>query len=577
MLFGAIGAIAALSFIVGAGDLPDLSDGWQFKLGDDPSWSAASFDESDWAPIRVGEAWEYQGHADYDGYAWYRKRFTVPGELRDKNPQDESGHSILVVLGKIDDVDQVFFNGTLIGSTGAFPDAYESDWVTSRKYLLADDLIRWDDENVLAVRVYDADGDGGMYEGPYKLRLAKSGDYLKVSFGLGRGDGVFEGPGAMPLTARLNNKGGKEIAGQIKWTVEDDEKAVLAESIQDVAIETNPVDVSHDFDPPAPGIYRVTVALSNDDGGAVGEWSKFLAYEPETIESPLTKEPDFDAFWDETLAELSAVDPEFSLSPVETYKSSSHKLYEVEMRSLDGVRVRGWYERPMGDGPFPALMRVPGYGENMRPTRMTDPIAVLSFNVRGHGNSQQDVSGRPNNFWIRGLDDEDGYYYQGSYADCVRGIDFLVSRAEVDPDRIAVTGGSQGGGFSWATAALDPRVDFCAPDIPFLCDWVKYFKASHWPEIDNWIAEKPSRSWAKTLRTLGYFDTLNMASRITCPVFVGFSLQDTTCPAATVFSVYNRLPGEKSYRLYPHAEHFVGAGHVDLQHQWLLKQFGIDQ
>jgi cephalosporin-C deacetylase-like acetyl esterase len=155
----------------------------------------------------------------------------------------------------------------------------------------------------------------------------------------------------------------------------------------------------------------------------------------------------------------------------------------------------------------------------------------------------------------------------------VRAVDFLASRPEVDRDRIAVTGGSQGGGLSLATAALDSRISLCAPDIPFLCDWVRYFKTSDWPEMNEWVKAKPHRSWEKTLRTLSYFDALNLADRIRCPVFVGLGLQDQVCPAATIFAVYNRLPVSKEYRVYPKAGHWVEAAHARDRQQWMLDNY----
>ena len=98
--------------------------------------------------------------------------------------------------------------------------------------------------------------------------------------------------------------------------------------------------------------------------------------------------------------------------------------------------------------------------------------------------------------------------------DCIRAVDFLASRPEVDSDRIAVWGGSQGGGLSLATAALDKRISFCMADVPWLCDWVQYYKASHWDKIDEWLAAKPGRSWKSMLRTLSFFDTMNMTDKI---------------------------------------------------------------
>ena len=252
--------------------------------------------------------------------------------------------------------------------------------------------------------------------------------------------------------------------------------------------------------------------------------------------SPLTRPADFDAFWKRTLSSLADVKPEFEVARRKERDSETHEVFEVSMRSLDGALVRGWYQKPKGDGRFPALLRVPGYGQDMQPMGKDAGIAYLSFNVRGHGNSCDDVPHEPKDYWIRGLDDKHGYYYQGAYADCVRAVDFLVTRSEIDSGRMGVTGGSQGGGLSLATAALDPRIRVCAPDIPFLCDWIQYFNTSLWPEMDKWIDAKSERTWKSTLRTMSYFDTMNLADRIKCPVFMSVGVQDAICPPATVFA-----------------------------------------
>ena len=133
-----------------------------------------------------------------------------------------------------------------------------------------------------------------------------------------------------------------------------------------------------------------------------------------------------------------------------------------------------------------------------------------------------------------------------------------------------MTGGSQGGGLSLAVAALDERICVCAPDIPFLCDWVKYFKTTDWPEMNAWIDAKSKRSWDSTLRTMSYFDALNFADRINCPVLISLGLQDDVCPPATIFSVYNRIDAPKEYRVYPAAGHWVESAHNRLRRKWLM-------
>ena len=129
-------------------------------------------------------------------------------------------------------------------------------------------------------------------------------------------------------------------------------------------------------------------------------------------------------------------------------------------------------------------------------------------------------------------------------------------------------GCSQGGGFAFATAALDDRIDQCIADIPFLCDWINYFQLTHWPEMERWIADQPQRSWKSTLRTLSYFDTMNLADRIRCPTIMSIGLQDNVCPPTTCFNTFNRIPGKKIYRIYADKGHGLGKEH----HAWVWKQ-----
>src|SRR5690606_30057041 len=71
----------------------------------------------------------------------------------------------------------------------------------------------------------------------------------------------------------------------------------------------------------------------------------------------------------------------------------------------------------------------------------------------------------------KGILDPKTYYYRRVFTDAVRAIEVARSRAEIDPDKVAVAGGSQGGGISLAAAGLDPRVYAAMPDVPFLCDF----------------------------------------------------------------------------------------------------------
>ncbi len=162
----------------------NLQSLWKFQTGDDPGRKEPDFDDSSWPEIFVPAKWEDQGYRDYDGYAWYRKKFTY------KSTNDEK---MVLLMGKIDDIDQVFINGILIGSTGTFParkwdDVYAGNaWLAFRGYYIPEGLLKKNQTNVIAVRVLDTGGNGGIYEGPvgiisqakyieYWRNIKKSGD-----------------------------------------------------------------------------------------------------------------------------------------------------------------------------------------------------------------------------------------------------------------------------------------------------------------------------------------------------------------------------------------------------------------
>ncbi|MGP8330593.1 MAG: beta galactosidase jelly roll domain-containing protein [Methanosarcinaceae archaeon] len=141
----------------------NLTGYWAFHTGDDPEWANPELNDRRWESILVPVYWERQGYEDYDGFAWYRKRFQISEEL--------AAEPLFLLLGRIDDVDEVFLNGTKIGQTGPFPEPdyygeYGDWWLKDRVYSIPKHLIRTDRENVIAVRVFDCFVDGGFHDGP---------------------------------------------------------------------------------------------------------------------------------------------------------------------------------------------------------------------------------------------------------------------------------------------------------------------------------------------------------------------------------------------------------------------------
>lgn len=165
---------------------------WKINFGDNPEWAKPDFNDSGWDTIGVDKQWDYYGFKDKSGYAWYRVKVFIPTSLKGKS---EYGEDVLIDIGKVDDADQTFLNGNLIGQNGnTIPEGQDkqvkfekgSYWNVPRKYVLSvnDGRIKWDQENVLAVKVWNGNGLGGIFNAkPAEIRMLTMNDYVEIDNG----------------------------------------------------------------------------------------------------------------------------------------------------------------------------------------------------------------------------------------------------------------------------------------------------------------------------------------------------------------------------------------------------------
>lgn len=144
----------------------DLSGEWAFRIGDSLGWATGPTDAG-WDRIAVPSTWEDAGYHGYDGTAWYRAAFSLDvaaaAAVRAAPPY--------LLLGQIDDVDEVWLNGVAVGRSGHRPPDYRTAAFSYRAYRLPPGLLRLDGPNALAVRVFDAGLAGGIVEGPVALAV----------------------------------------------------------------------------------------------------------------------------------------------------------------------------------------------------------------------------------------------------------------------------------------------------------------------------------------------------------------------------------------------------------------------
>lgn len=162
---------------------------WKIKFGDNKEWAKSEFDDSAWDTIGVAKPWDNYGYSNKSGYAWYRAKVFIPSSLKDKS---QYGNDLIINIGKVDDADMTFLNGQPIGVNGESIPIEGVDkvrfkegffWNTPREYRMSvdDKRILWDKENVLAVRVWNANGLGGIFNAnPAMVRMLDMSDYVEI-------------------------------------------------------------------------------------------------------------------------------------------------------------------------------------------------------------------------------------------------------------------------------------------------------------------------------------------------------------------------------------------------------------
>ena len=298
---------------------------------------------------------------------------------------------------------------------------------------------------------------------------------------------------------------------------------------------------------------------------------------------------DFDTFWKSTLEEARA----FPLNA--TFEKVDHGLvaqetFDVTFNGFGGQPVKGWLILPVQrNDKLPCIVEYIGYGGGRNFVIdwllwASAGYAHFVMDTRGQGSSWS-VGDTPDLYadggnahfpgsMTKGILDPQHYYYRRVFTDAVRAIDAARAHPEVDATRIALTGGSQGGGITIAAAGLIPDVVAAMPDVPFLC---------HYRRATELVDTYPYREIAEychihrdkvdtVFKTLSYFDGVNFATRASAKTLFSVGLMDQICPPSTVYAAFNYWAGEKEIKVYPYNGHEGGASYQTLERLQFLKK-----
>lgn len=333
-----------------------------------------------------------------------------------------------------------------------------------------------------------------------------------------------------------------------------------------------------------PGFYRVDVKTTI--GGKEYKGACAAAFSPEQLKPTTVNPADFDQFWQNAISEARHTDlnPTKRLLPERCTKDVN--VYEVSFQNVRwGSRTYGILCEPVKPGKYPALFRVPGAG--VRPYGgdiYTASKGAVTLEIGIHGipvTMQQSVyddlgQGALNGYWEFGMDNRDKSYYKHVVLGCIRALDYIEQYTPWNGKELGVTGSSQGGFLSLATAGLDRRITFYAPVHAALCDHTASLKgvACGWPHYFYW---NKGKGMEKQIETSRYYDGVNFARRITNAQtgWFSFGYNDDVVPPTTAWATYNIVKGPKSITPYQQTAHFWYQEQWDEWENWLLTQMNI--
>lgn len=280
--------------------------------------------------------------------------------------------------------------------------------------------------------------------------------------------------------------------------------------------------------------------------------------------------PGFDAYWSAALKELDAIDPEPRLEPAR-FETSFADCFDLWFAGVGGARVHARYLRPRTPGPHPCVLRFHGYGGSSGDWFDKLPLAaegfcVAALDVRGQGGLSEDPGGQGGSTLgghiTRGLAGGPGsLFYRAVFLDTAQLARAVAALPEVDRDRLAAFGASQGGGLALACASLEPGLKRVAAVFPFLSDyrrvWEMDLAIAAYDDLRIWFRNFDPRHEGEedVFATLGHIDVQHLAPRIQGEVLMVTALMDTVTPPSTQFAAYNKITAPKRMVLYPDHGH----------------------
>ena len=294
--------------------------------------------------------------------------------------------------------------------------------------------------------------------------------------------------------------------------------------------------------------------------------------------SPCPK--DIDEYWNNALDEMNSIkhNAEFVKR---NFPSKAADMYDLYYTATKNARIHAKVAVPKNiKGKIPAVLMFHGLaGSSDEWNRLlqyaSQGYVVAFMDVRGQGGQSEDVGGTAGTTFTtpftRGIDgDKHNLLMRDVYLDTALLAKIIMELDYVDENRIAVTGGSQGGALSVACACLVPKIKKCAPCYPYLSDYKRVYEMDlnegAYEGLKYYFRnfDPTHKRFDEIYEKLGYIDIQNLAKRMKAELLMFTGLMDTICPPSTQFAMYNKVNSKKSVVFYPEYGHeeLKGAGDI---------------
>ena len=313
---------------------------------------------------------------------------------------------------------------------------------------------------------------------------------------------------------------------------------------------------------------------------------------PSRIRPASVPPADFGVFWAAKVKGLEKIPANPKLIGTES-EQPGVSYWKITLDNIRGSHVQGQIARPSAGTKFPAILQMQYAGVyGLQKKWVTDYAkdGWLAMNIEAHdipidkppAYYQQQEAGKLHYYWNIGDDDRNQSYYLRMYLSCYRAVEYLAHRSDWNGKVLVVTGQSQGGQQGLMIAGLHPRYITAAMVlVPAACDMLAP-EVGRAPGFPSWYFNTQGKDPRKVRETSRYYDPINFARRIQCPVLIAMGLHDEKlAPPSSILAAANVITAPKEVIIMPQSGHTpVGNSqapyYTRMYGAWLpaLKQFG---